>query len=215
MESLLLHICCGPCSIVPLRLLSEKGDRFAACFYNPNITSRKEHDLRAETFRSFAVSLGLELVLPPYEIEEWSAAIAPFAGVFPLIAGSTEYDENSVRREQRCRICYRLRFERLASEAQVRGYESISTTLSISPYQFTDCIEEELTGAALSHSVVPAFVDYRPYYPESIERSCGLGMYRQNFCGCRYSKEEADMERLARKSHKKLQLEMVQDATHG
>ena len=200
---------------MPLQLLSEKGSKAVAYFYNPNIASCEEYNLRAETFRSYAGSLDLEIIMPSWEPGEWSGSIAPFAGVFPLIAGDVEYDENRLRRERRCRACYRFRFERLAAEAHARGYGAISTTLSISPYQFIDAIEEELKGAAQRHSLEPAFVDYRSCYPESIQRSRELGMYRQSFCGCQYSQEEAELERSARKAYKQSQSAVVQDVTYG
>jgi len=215
MEPLLLHVCCGPCSAAPLRLLDEKGSNLAAYFFNPNIVSREEYDLRAETFRCFAESMGLEVVVPPWEPGEWSEAIAPYAGLFPLITGSAAIDDNRMRREQRCRACYRFRFERLAAVASARAYKAISTTLSISPYQFTDAIKEELTEAARRHSVEPIFDDYRSFYSESVQKSRELGMYRQNFCGCLYSKEEAELERSARKTHKAPKSETLQDVSYG
>jgi len=215
MDSLLLHICCGPCSTVPVRLLSEKQVNFTTYFFNPNIYTREEYDLRVKTFCRFAKRYKLEVIQEPFEPGVWEEAIADHAGVYPMIEGSPEHDVNRRRRQERCRMCYRLRFERLASQAQVRGYQAISTSLSISPFQFTECLSEELSRAASKYSLKAVFHDYRPYYPESIQRSRELDMYRQQFCGCRFSKEEARMERLARKNTKASQGSALQGALNG
>ena len=75
----------------------------------------------------------------------------------------------------------------------------MGTTLSVSPYQFTDVIREELERAAAQAGVNALFEDYRPFYDEATRRSREAGMYRQNFCGCRFSEAEAAAERAERK----------------
>ena len=90
-------------------------------------------------------------------------------------------------RRERCRACYRLRLEEAAAYAADNGFEGLSTTLAVSPYQFTDEIAEELERAATAAGVQPVFEDFRPYYDEATRISRELGMYRQNYCGCRFS----------------------------
>ena len=72
----------------------------------------------------------------------------------------------------------------------------------MSPYQYTDVIREELERAAAAASVRPLFEDYRPFYDEATHRSRELGMYRQNYCGCRFSDAEAAAERAERKAQR-------------
>ena len=90
-------------------------------------------------------------------------------------------------RRERCRACYRLRLEEAAAYAAEHGFEGLSTTLAVSPYQFTDEIADELQRAASAAGVQAIFEDFRPYYDEATRISRELGMYRQNYCGCRFS----------------------------
>ncbi len=106
------------------------------------------------------------------------------------------------RREARCRACYRLRLEETARVAAERGFEGIGTTLSVSPYQYTQVIREEVERAAAQAGVASVFEDFRPYYDEATRESRELGMYRQNFCGCRISDLEAAAERAERKEQR-------------
>jgi predicted adenine nucleotide alpha hydrolase (AANH) superfamily ATPase len=200
MDALLLHICCGPCSTVPLGLLAEGQTSFATLFYNPNIQPAEEYEHRRVTFCSFAKNLGVKASTGPYDPESWEAAIAEYAGVFPLVKGSSDFAEMRERRVARCRACYAHRFAYLAASAKEGGFSTIATTLSISPWQFIDVMEQEFLAAACRAGLTSAFCDYREQYPESVRRSRELGMYRQNYCGCHYSQTEAALERSARKT---------------
>ena len=72
------------------------------------------------------------------------------------------------------------------------GYDAIGTTLSVSPYQYTQFIEEMLNQAAAPYpELTVLFTDYRPYYPAATQKSRDLEMYRQNFCGCHWSKRRS------------------------
>lgn len=102
-------------------------------------------------------------------------------------------------RQARCRACYRLRFEESARYAASHGFDALGTTLSVSPYQYTNIIREELERACAQAGIDAFFEDYRPYYDEATRRSRAEGLYRQNFCGCRLSDEEAAAERAERK----------------
>jgi predicted adenine nucleotide alpha hydrolase (AANH) superfamily ATPase len=197
---LLLHVCCGPCATVPLRHLREAGRPFATFYSNANIHPAEEYDRRLATYRKLAAPLGVEVVADVYEPKLWDEAIGNRAGIYPLVEGDAAYDENRARRQERCRACYAFRFERLAAEASARGCEQVATTLSISPYQFTDIMAHELSRAARQRGLASAFVDYREHFAESSQTARKLGLYRQNYCGCRYSKAEAELERAARKA---------------
>ncbi|MDR2586775.1 MAG: epoxyqueuosine reductase QueH [Coriobacteriales bacterium] len=203
MDRILLHICCGPCSTVPLRLLTEQEAAFVALYDNPNIQPAEEYERRRGTFLRFAASQGVEVREGAYEPKDWDAAIGEHAGVYPLIEGADDYAENRARREARCHACYAYRFERLAAQAARNGFTAIATTLSISPYQFTELMADELAAAATRYGLNSAFVDYRPFFAESVRVSREMDLYRQNYCGCRWSQAEAEQERAARKARYK------------
>ena len=136
--------------------------------------------------------------------EEASLANAP---LFASATGSAApraavLSVDPARREARCRACYRLRLEETARVAAERGFEGIGTTLSVSPYQYTQVIREEVERAAAQAGVASVFEDFRPYYDEATRESRELGMYRQNFCGCRISDLEAAAERAERKEQR-------------
>jgi predicted adenine nucleotide alpha hydrolase (AANH) superfamily ATPase len=185
---------------VPLRLLTEAGTSLFVLFDNPNIQHAAEYEHRRTTFVSLVSTLGVEFSCGLYEPDKWDEAIGECAGVYPLIDGDASFEANRARREARCRACYAFRFERLARHANALGFSAIATTLSVSPYQFIDVMAEELANAAAHGGLICSFVDYRSQYYETVQRSRELGLYRQNYCGCRWSQTEAELERAARKT---------------
>jgi predicted adenine nucleotide alpha hydrolase (AANH) superfamily ATPase len=200
---------------VPFQLFSENEESFSAFFYNPNIQPAEEYERRLTCLRSFAHDRGVELKEGAYDPEAWDTAIGECAGIVPLIKDDPSYEENLALRKARCRACYALRFERLAACAVQHGFSSIATTLSISPYQFTDIMADELLAAAKREGVLSGFVDYHKRYPVSVKRAREFGLYRQNYCGCRYSKTEAEQERAARKIARKATQKAAQKHSHA
>lgn len=188
---LLLHACCGPCSLEPVRLLEEAGHSLTLAYCNSNIHPAEEYQHRRDTLIAWAHDAGLPVIEGVYDAVAWEDT----AGAIAALPDSTRAD--------RCRACYRLRFEEAARFAAENDYEGICTTLTVSPYQFTSIIEEELTRAAEKHGVAVVFEDFRAFYPEATNRSRALGMYRQNYCGCRLSDLEAAAEREERKRARK------------
>ncbi|NHM15353.1 hypothetical protein GMI69_01510 [Eggerthellaceae bacterium zg-887] len=134
----------------------------------------------------------------PVEAAAAPVEAAALATLDPRLQAALAVDPDA--RAARCRACYRLRFEEAARYAVEHGFDAIGTTLSVSPYQYTDVIEEELDRAAARHGLDSVFRDFRPYYDEATRRSREAGMYRQNFCGCRFSDTEAQAERQLRKA---------------
>ena len=156
---------------------------------NSNIQPYPEYVRRWETLCRWAKEQGIPVVEGVYDEGAW--AQGPGA---VMRAGAPC--------EDRCRVCYRMRLEEAARYAQEHGFEAISTTLAVSPYQLSEICHEELQKAARSHGLECVWEDFRPYYPEATRRSRALGMYRQNYCGCLVSKAEADTERAQRKREK-------------
>lgn len=224
---LLLHACCGPCSMEPVRLTRESGVEPVIYYANSNIHPDEEYARRLETLSFWAKDEALEVIEGPYDPTSWEAVVGRIGdaahakhGVIiheadnAALVGAGQGDaagaENSTdasaaeqSRQTRCRACYRMRFEETARYAAEHGFSSIGTTLSVSPYQYTAIIREELERAAHAAGVSACFVDYRPYYDKATQRSREAGMYRQNYCACRFSEEEARVERDMRKQARK------------
>ncbi len=184
---ILLHACCGPCSLEPVRLLREAGHELAVYYANANIHPEAEYARRLDTLRAWARDEGIPVIEGTYDVAAWEAAAGRFGASMDT-------------REERCRACYRLRLEETARYAAAHGYDAVSTTLTVSPYQYTLVIEEEVRRAAEAAGIAAVFEDFRPQYDEATRRSRALGMYRQNYCGCRYSAAEAARERAERKA---------------
>ena len=187
---ILLHACCGPCSLEPVRLLMEQGYDPVIFYSNDNIGPADEYAKRLDTIQSWTEEVGIDLIEAPYESDLWLSEVADKFEA----SKKTPAD-----RLERCRTCYRLRFGKTAKAAQKLGIETIGTTLSVSPYQYTAVIGQELESQAQASGLKAHFEDYRPFYPAATKRSIELKMYRQNYCGCLFSREEAEQERQERK----------------
>ena len=189
MSKILLHACCGPCSLEPVRLLQEEGHELAIYFYNPNIHPAEEYQHRLQTLHQWADPAGVQVIEGPYDPRAWEQSVG------------TLHREGCPMQE-RCRACYRMRLQKTAEAATELGFEALSSTLNVSPYQFNDIIHEETDRAAEAAGLESVFRDFRPAYPEATRRSRELGMYRQKFCGCHYSKDEAESQRREREERK-------------
>lgn len=169
---LLLHICCAPCSIVPLQTLRAQGLEITGFFYNPNIHPFREYHKRKETLETYAQSQDLEVIYSDrYDLERFLEKTAP-------------WDLN------RCRICYLIRLEAAAQEARDRGLKAFSTTLLYSRYQKHDWIKEVGQEMGERYNVAFHYQDFRPGWYEGIQQSKALGLYRQPYCGCIFSEKE-------------------------
>lgn len=185
---LLLHACCGPCSLEPVKYLRMEGFEPTICWTNPNIQPLAEHDRRLDVLEKWASDVAhVGLMVAGDDRDGWERLVAP--------AG---FD-----RARRCRACYALRLAEACRVAREHGFSHISTTLAVSPYQLFDACREILVGVAKAHGLTPVWRDFRPYYGESVEDSRDLGMYRQNYCGCRFSAAEAAMDRQAMRDWRK------------
>lgn len=177
---LLLHACCGPCSLEPVRLLREEGFDPVICWVNPNIQPVEEHDRRLRVLLDWAKNVAkVPVVTGECDRDAWERGPARFGSDRP----------------RRCRACYALRLAETCRIARREGFAHVSTTLAVSPYQLFDTCSEVLDKLARAHGLTPVIRDFRPYYPEATRLSRELKMYRQNYCGCRFSAAEAALER--------------------
>lgn len=235
---LLLHACCGPCSLEPVRILRSEGVDPVVFYANSNIHPAEEYAHRLATLREWAADADLEVAEGTYDPIEWEAIVGRLGDAaeakFGVIAneegdleggastapteGRSDADASPTTarkaREARCRACYRLRFEEAARYAREHGFSALGTTLSVSPYQYTRIIREELERACAREGIQARFDDYRPYYDEATRRSREGGMYRQNYCGCRFSDAEAAAEREQRRAERQA-ARKAERATHA
>ena len=201
----------------PVRILRSEGAEPVVFYANSNIHPAEEYGRRLATLREWAAGAELEVVEGAYDPEVWEAVVGRIGdaaeakfGVIANEEGDLEGDASTAptegrtdarrAREARCRACYRLRFEEAARYAREHGYAALGTTLSVSPYQYTRIIREELERACAREGIEARFADYRPFYDEATRRSREGGMYRQNYCGCRFSDAEAAAERDQRRA---------------
>jgi predicted adenine nucleotide alpha hydrolase (AANH) superfamily ATPase len=169
---LLLHTCCGPCSIYPVQLLRDEGVEVMGFFYRHNIHPYTECLRRQETLTHYAKDIGLKLLLQPgYELEQFLQAV-----VF--------------REVERCRHCYFDRLKTTALMARRGKFDAFSSTLLYSKFQNHELVKS--VGEAVGQSVGVAFYyrDFRQGWKIGIETSKRLGMYRQSYCGCIYSEKQ-------------------------
>ncbi len=183
---LLLHACCAPCSSYVLEYLSKYFD-ITLYFYNPNISPCEENDFRARELERLTREMPLcrvpKVIVAPYEPDVFLGAVK----------GMEELPEGGAR----CAICYRLRLEKTAEEAKNGGYDYFCTTLSISPYKRADWLNAIGGELEKKYGVRYLYSDFKKKngYKRSCELSREHDLYRQDWCGCEFSKKEAEKER--------------------
>ena len=169
---ILLHTCCGPCSIFPTMRLADEGHEFSLYYFNPNIHPYKEFKRRLNTLREYALLKKYTLIVDKnYPLEE-------------CVRGML--DEPTVR----CAYCYRVRLEKTAIYAKENGFEAFSTSLLVSPYQKHDLIKLIAEEIAPKVGIPFYYEDYRNGYQEGVDVSKELEMYRQPYCGCVFSERD-------------------------
>lgn len=188
--SMLLHVCCAPCSSSVLEYLEGHFD-ITLFFYNPNITEKAEFDYRLAELERFVRERDGEsfpIIVPEYRPDEFFAAAVGL--------------ENEKEGAARCGVCYEMRLSKCAEYAAFHDFDFFTTTLSVSPYKNAALLCEIGTRLAAEHSVKYLVSDFKKKggYQRSIELSAKYGLYRQNYCGCVFSAREAENRRTAHAS---------------
>ncbi len=170
---LLLHCCCAPCSSAVIERISKFFD-VTFYYFNPNIYPQTEYDLRAEEFKK----LGVKIIKEEYNHND-------FIGVSKGLELEPEGGK-------RCQICIAQRLDKTFEYAVENGYELVTTTLSISPHKDAEYIN--LLGERLQekYGIKYLHADFKKQngYLRSIQICKEQGIYRQDYCGCEYSKTE-------------------------
>ena len=172
--SVLLHCCCAPCATsVTERVI--KTIKPVLYYYNPNIYPEAEYLKRLSELEKLARHFSLELISEPYDENEFLGAIAGF--------------ENEKEGGARCPVCFRVRLEKTATRAKREGLAAFCTTLTVSPHKnaaIVNAIGEEV-AAARNILWIPSDFKKRNGYLRSCQMCRELDIYRQNYCGCRFS----------------------------
>ena len=175
--TLLLHSCCGPCSSAVLERLREHF-RVTVLYYNPNIEPEEEYlHRRAEQQRLLSL-LGDEIGWLPCESDH--DAFTSFA----------QHMADEPEGGKRCLACSALRLNETAAQAKAHGFEYFTTTLSVSPHKNADNVNKAGEEAARRFGVRYLYADFKKKngYLRSLQLSAEYDLYRQNYCGCLYSK---------------------------
>ncbi len=174
---ILIHACCAPCSTEVLDILNKY---FAiTIFYdNPNIFPKEEYDKRKEQFKK--IPLEFKFIEGKYDPLRYDNAILGF--------------EHLKEGSKRCYCCYSFRLEETAKEAKRLGYDFFTTTLSISPYKNSDWINELGEHFSKVYDIPFFYSNFKKKegYKKSIQLSKKYNLYRQEYCGCKYSLLESN-----------------------
>lgn len=179
---LLLHSCCAPCSSYVLEYLSQYF-YITVFYYNPNIYPPEEIRKRADEQERFIAAMPVK-----HTITYLEGSYDP-----ERFYQSVKGHESDKEGEERCFLCYRLRLEEAAKEAKAGGYDYFTTTLSISPLKNADKLNEIGEELAKCYGVSYLNSDFKKKngYRRSVELSKEYGLYRQNYCGCVFSRTQA------------------------
>ena len=177
----LLHSCCAPCSSYVIECLSKYCD-LTILYYNPNISPIEEYEKRKKEQKRLIEKIPknhrIDMIDRDYDNDLYEIAIKGL--------------ENEPERGSRCSVCFKLRLEKAAMMAKEMVYDYFGTTLTVSPYKNSSIINE--IGLELEEKYKISFLisDFkkRNGYKRSIELSNEYSLYRQNYCGCKYSKKE-------------------------
>ncbi len=181
-ERLLLHACCAPCSSAVLERVTPYFD-VTLYFYNPNITDKNEYDYRLKELYRFVSEVYGDKV----KIEEGEYEPEKF---YLLSRGKENIPEGG----ERCFCCYKDRLLETAKRAKVGLYDCFCTTLTVSPYKNAEKLNEIGKSLEDEYGVkfLPSDFKKRQGYVRSIELSKEYGLYRQNYCGCEFSRKIAE-----------------------
>ena len=169
----LMHTCCAPCSVYCIDALQKENIDITTYWYNPNIHPYMEYKARRDCLKEYTQSIKVRAVFE----EEY---------------GLDEFCKNVINNlKNRCAdYCYRVRLEKTAKYAKENGFDAISTTLLISPYQKHEELKKIGEEVAQKYGIQFIYRDFRVGFKEGQTKARELGMYMQKYCGCVFSEED-------------------------
>lgn len=182
---LLLHACCAPCSSYILEYLSKYFD-ITIYYYNPNIYPDTEYQRRINELKRFIKNYKyinkINLIEESYNSDEYYKSVKGF--------------EKLGEKSKRCYKCYEFRMKKACEFAKNNNYDYFTTTLSISPYKNSNWINEIGGNLEKEYNIKYLYADFKKKngYKRSLELSREYNLYRQDYCGCVYSKQEREVK---------------------
>ena len=186
----LLHTCCGPCASACVPALRDLGNEVVLFYSNSNIDTEEEFEKRLANARKLAEAEGVELAADAYDHADWLEKVA-------------KGFEDEPEKGARCARCFRYNLARAAAYAAAHGYDAFTTSLTVSPHKVSRMVFEAGADAAWSASAkdcggsaaaAPEFlpVDFKKKdgFLRSLRRAAELGLYRQSYCGCEFSRRK-------------------------
>jgi len=181
MKKLLLHACCAPCAIYPIQELSQEYE-VTIYFYDPNIHPKEEYISRRDELKEYARKNNINFEEGEYNDKEWFK--------------KTKGLENEPEKGKRCEVCFDIRLKETALKAKKENYNIWASVLSISPHK--DFKQISIVGNRLADNVGIEFLDKdwkkKDGFKKSVDLSKQEDFYRQDYCGCVYSKRDNILE---------------------
>ena len=176
----LLHTCCGPCASACVPVLKELGREVTMFFANSNIDTKEEFEKRLREAEKLAAVDGVKIVAIPYDHEEWLREVA--AGY-----------EHEPEKGARCARCFRYNLTKTAEYAKAHGFDEFTTSLTVSPHKVSRTIFEVALAVTTNCQLptanfLPCDFKKNEGFKLSTRRAKELGLYRQSYCGCEFSK---------------------------
>ena len=183
-----LHVCCGPCASACVPALRDLGNEVVLFYSNSNIDTQEEFEKRLDNARKLAAAEGVEIVADTYDHADWLEKVAK---------GLEDAPEKGVR----CAKCFRYSLARAAAWAAAHGCEAFTSSLTVSPHKVSAMVfsagedaawETSAKDCGGSAAAAPKFlpVDFKKQdgFLRSLRRTAELGLYRQSYCGCEFSR---------------------------
>lgn len=172
---MLAHICCAPDAAYVIGILKENYE-ITGFFYNPNIHPAEEYALRLTEAKKVADILGVPLIEEAYDDSRWMALAQKF--------------KDEPEKGRRCDVCYAIRLERTARAASAYGFDFFTTIMSLSPWKKADALNRigRMFGRRHGVKFLEANFKKKDGFKKSVELSKTWDIYRQDYCGCIYSR---------------------------
>ncbi|MGB9694785.1 MAG: epoxyqueuosine reductase QueH [Caldisericaceae bacterium] len=179
-EKVLMHICCAPDATYPYLYLKGRHYDVTGFFYNSNIQPEEEYALRLDNVKKLSKIYGMPLIEGEYNPDAW----------LNMVKGLEGEREGGAR----CYVCYEERLEKTAIMASKMGFDFFTTTISISPHKKSEWVFEISERIEKKYGVKFLRADFKKHngFKASVILSRYFNLYRQNYCGCIYSKIESE-----------------------
>jgi len=175
---ILVHVCCAPDALYVFGVLKD-GYEATGFFSNSNIHPREEYDRRLEEARKVARTVGVLLIEDDYDPDGWLALTRKF--------------KDEPEKGRRCDVCYAARLRRTAERAAREGFDGFATVMSLSPWKKAAVMNRIGCQFAARHGLTFLEADFKKKdgFKKSVDLSRAHGLYRQDYCGCPYSRDAA------------------------